>query len=97
MSMDDDARTPDDEAGSYVDSELPEDAVVPDEDRRVDDGDLGAADYDTEADYDEDELGMTQPLDRETMAEPSNPPRGAEPLSDSTDGGLSGGDPGVEE
>ncbi|MGX5695215.1 hypothetical protein ACWKWP_03360 [Agromyces soli] len=93
MSMDDETRIPEEEPGSYVDSELPEDAVVPDEDRRVDDTVIDADDIE----YDEDELGATQPLDRRTAAEPQSPPNGPEPLSDSTDGGLDGGDPGVEE
>ncbi|MFC3274562.1 hypothetical protein ACFOE1_09660 [Agromyces mediolanus] len=84
---------PEEGEGSYVDSELPEDAVVPDEERRV------------ELDRDDDEddaLGTTQPIDRADAGRDgpvpgTGPAERGEPMTESRDGGLRGGDPGVEE
>ncbi|MCM3657419.1 hypothetical protein M3147_09175 [Agromyces mediolanus] len=79
---------PEEGEGAYVDSELPEDAVVPDAERRVD--------------TDDDELGNTQPIDHDTTGRDgpvpgTGPAERGEPMTESREGGLRGGDPGVEE
>lgn len=87
MTMDDDrtpARMPDDDAGSYVDSELPEDATRPEHDA-------------DDAEYDEDDLARTQPMRYHDADEAPGGTASSAPMTNSTDGGLAGGDPGVED